>query len=200
MKKIALLGCLLTLLALCLDVGVMAQLARIPFSRSEPDSNSQKIDVKVIKVFSLSDDHANFRAYIVDWKGQEVVATDVSARTKYKEGDIITVFLRRRQFADNYQTIEFNLTNAYPHIVSGDTEGFDAKIRKVFWVHQDHDNFRAYIVEWEKQEVPVVDDAANTRYQIGEIPTVYVNRREMSKDEQVLEFTFHQWHEPYHRP
>ncbi len=76
-------------------------------------------------------------------------------------------------------------------MISDYTERFDAKIAKVFWVNDDHANFRAYVVKWKDQEVVVTDDKARTRYNVAEIPTVFVRRGEIAKDEQVLEFKFH---------
>jgi len=46
---------------------------------------------EVLKVFSAKDGDAVFRAYLVKWKGQEVIASDPLAKSDYKVGEMITV-------------------------------------------------------------------------------------------------------------
>ena len=52
-------------------------------------------ELKVLKVFSAKNGKAIFRAYLVKWKNQKVVASDVLAKTDYKVGDTITVLVMK---------------------------------------------------------------------------------------------------------
>ena len=58
----------------------------------------ERLEVKVLKVFSAKDGDAIFRAYLVKWKDQEVVASDSLAKSNYKEGDTITVLAMNLPF------------------------------------------------------------------------------------------------------
>lgn len=58
----------------------------------------ERFETKVVKVFAASDGAAVFRAYVILWKGQEVIASDTLARTNYKEGDVITVLAMNHPF------------------------------------------------------------------------------------------------------
>lgn len=58
----------------------------------------QRFETKVLKVFAAQDGTAIFRAYLVKWKDQEVIASDSLARSDYKEGDTITVLAMNHPF------------------------------------------------------------------------------------------------------
>ena len=58
----------------------------------------ERLDLKVLKVFEARDGEAIFRAYVVSWKGQEVVVNDSLARTNHKEGDVISVLAMNHPF------------------------------------------------------------------------------------------------------
>jgi hypothetical protein len=49
--------------------------------------------LKVVKVYYAKDGDAIFRAYAVKWKGQEAIASDDLAVTRYKVGDTINVMV-----------------------------------------------------------------------------------------------------------
>lgn len=83
---------ILKIAALTLGLGLSAPFTAI--TAAEPNSDRlppERFEAKVIKVISASDGPAVFRAYIVMWKGQEVVASDTLAKSRFKEGDVITV-------------------------------------------------------------------------------------------------------------
>jgi hypothetical protein len=91
-----------------------AQIQPSPFSRGGPDPNAERVDAKIIKVFSASDEHAKFRAYVVKWKDQEIVVIDPRANTPHKEGETISVYVRRQKTPDNEEVLVFTLNQ--PHI------------------------------------------------------------------------------------
>jgi len=70
-------------------------------SPTPPDVEPSKgwrepIETKVAQVFTARDGDAIFRAYVVDYKGQRVIASDVLATSNYKIGDTIRVFVTSR--------------------------------------------------------------------------------------------------------
>jgi hypothetical protein len=58
---------------------------------SSPPGSNERFESEVLRVFSAKDGDALFRAYVVKWKGQEVVASDPLVKTDYRVGDTITV-------------------------------------------------------------------------------------------------------------
>ena len=58
----------------------------------------QRFEAKVLKVFAAKDGAAIFRAYVVKWKDQEVIASDSLAKSNYKEGDTISVLAMNHPF------------------------------------------------------------------------------------------------------
>src|SRR5437870_10995530 len=51
-----------------------------------PEEGWENAQLQVLKVFSARDGDAIFRAYMVNWKGQEVVVRDTLAKTDYHVG------------------------------------------------------------------------------------------------------------------
>ena len=103
-------GTLLLVFACC---AANAQTQGAPFSRGGPDPEAQRVDAKITKVISVTDDHARYRAYLVRWKEQEVAIVDSRANTLHKEGDTISVWARKRKVSENEQVLEFSLTQPY---------------------------------------------------------------------------------------
>ena len=62
----------------------------------EPDWESVKLPV--LKVFSAKDGDALFRAYMVNWKGQDVIVRDTLVKTDYHEGDLAPVLVMRHKY------------------------------------------------------------------------------------------------------
>ena len=58
----------------------------------------QRVQLKVLKVFSAHDGEAVFRAYLVNWKDQEVVVKDVLVKTDYQVGDTISVLVMKHKY------------------------------------------------------------------------------------------------------
>ena len=57
-------------------------------------SSTEMFDTDIIKVYSLDDQGASYRAYVVKYKGSEVVVGDTLAQNK-KVGDKIKVIVAR---------------------------------------------------------------------------------------------------------
>lgn len=55
----------------------------------------EAVDCEVVKVYSLEDDGASYRAYGVKYKNGEVVATDSMGTSSHKVGDKIKVIVAR---------------------------------------------------------------------------------------------------------
>jgi uncharacterized protein (UPF0218 family) len=64
-------------------------------TNSPPTISREQIEAKVLKVYSGKDGNAEFKAYAVMWKGQEVVVGDMFAESNYKEGDTIQIVVVR---------------------------------------------------------------------------------------------------------
>lgn len=58
----------------------------------------ERLQLKVVRVYSATDGAALFRAYVVKWKDQEVVVSDTLVRTDYKVGDEIPVLAMNHPF------------------------------------------------------------------------------------------------------
>lgn len=56
-----------------------------------PAGKHERVTAEVLKVFSATDSGSNFRAYVINWKGQEVIVSDVLVATDYKVGDKVSV-------------------------------------------------------------------------------------------------------------
>jgi hypothetical protein len=63
-----------------------------------PPGSNQRFKSEVLKVFSAKDGDALFRAYLVKWKGQEIIAGDPLVKTDYHVGDTITVLAMNLPF------------------------------------------------------------------------------------------------------
>ena len=53
---------------------------------------------EVLKVFSATDSNAVFRAYLVKWKGQEVIVSDPLVSSDYRAGDTVSVLAMNQPF------------------------------------------------------------------------------------------------------
>ena len=72
----------------------------------------EEIKAKVVKAYSVKDGNAEFRAYVILWKGHEVVVDDTLALSDYREGDTINVLVLRHPFPqgrENYDLLHFQV-------------------------------------------------------------------------------------------
>ena len=58
----------------------------------------ERVELEVLKVFSAKDGEAIFRAYLVSWKGQEVIVSDSLARSDYRVGEKMPVLTMNHPF------------------------------------------------------------------------------------------------------
>ena len=91
MKKKTLLG--ISLIALLCVVGWTVAPAV-----ATAENSHERAELQVLKVFSARDGDAVFRAYMVNWKGQEVVVPDTLAKTDYQVGDTATVLVMNHDY------------------------------------------------------------------------------------------------------
>ena len=79
-------------IALVLSMGAFA-------AEEEPrKATHESIETKVLKVFAAKDGNAIFRAYLIKWKDQEVIASDQLAKSNYQVGDTIEVLAMNHPF------------------------------------------------------------------------------------------------------
>ena len=79
---------------------------------TKPAGSHERAELKVLKVFSAKDGEAIFRAYLVEWKGQEVVAEDRLVKTNHQVGDTVSVLVMRAPFPqgkEQYDLLHFSV-------------------------------------------------------------------------------------------
>lgn len=68
-------------------------------SKSTPSAASaasnETVSLKVLKVFYAKKHNATFRAYLVKWEDQEVIASDTLVETDYHVGDLAGIMVIR---------------------------------------------------------------------------------------------------------
>jgi hypothetical protein len=143
----------------------------------------QSFEGKIVKVFTAKEGEAIFRAYVVAWKGNEVVVQDPLAETHYKEGDPIDVFPMNLPYPQNrepHRLLHFKVAYTTSHPVLN-TEAavavgkdkippqkFEGKVLKVYAAKDGEAISRAYVVAWKGYEVIVEDPLARTHYTEGD--------------------------------
>jgi len=103
-----------------LAIAAFALLTARAFSASDPQPASaaapgsyETAELKVLKVFSAKDGESIFLAYLVEWKGQEVIVDDTLAKTNYRAGDMITVLVMKQPYPQGkaaYGLLHFTVT------------------------------------------------------------------------------------------
>jgi len=63
-----------------------------------PEDGWQRVELKILKVFSARDGDAVFREYMVTWKEQEVVVRDPLVKTDYHVGDTLPVLVMKHKY------------------------------------------------------------------------------------------------------
>ncbi|MCX6952827.1 MAG: hypothetical protein NTV51_11770 [Verrucomicrobia bacterium] len=72
----------------------------------------ERVELKVQKVLAAQDREFVYRAYLVEWHGQEVVVRDALAKTKYRPNDMITVLVMRHPYPqgkEDYGLLSFEI-------------------------------------------------------------------------------------------
>lgn len=60
---------------------------------------------KIVKVYSAEQEGARFRAYVVNWKGNEVIVSDMLGETDKKVGEDITFMAQRIEIPQDDEKI-----------------------------------------------------------------------------------------------
>jgi hypothetical protein len=84
---------------------------------AEPKIPPERFEAKVIKAYAAQDGAARFRAYVVEWKGQQVIASDNLAKSDYKEGDTVTVLAMNHPYPqqkESYRLLGFSIVPPAP--------------------------------------------------------------------------------------
>jgi hypothetical protein len=143
---------------------------------------SETVQAKVVKAFVVEDNGAKFRAYQVQWKGSDVIISDMLAKTDKNEGDLLTFRVNRTQPGKGRPpSLYFHTTGGSTiiHIpygrasgststneltagAKGNPETVQAKVIKVFAVEDNGAKFRAYQVRWKGFDIVVSDTLADT--------------------------------------
>lgn len=74
----------------------------------------ERAEAEIIKVYAMEDEGATFRAYVVKYKGTEVVVGDTLATTSKKVGDKITFSVTHVEVpfgAGKVRTLSFQILN-----------------------------------------------------------------------------------------
>jgi len=84
-----------TLVVLVIGAAAEAQQFTPPALPPGVKGGSEMAEGEVVKVYSLEDQGAKYRAYAVKYKGGEVIASDTMAASNHKVGDKITIIVAR---------------------------------------------------------------------------------------------------------
>jgi hypothetical protein len=147
----------------------------------------ERLTFPVLKTYAANDGAHEFRAYVIEWKGQEIVAPDILVRTKNRSDDTITVLVQKNTHPDPKQphgllgfTVMENKSAssrlasdaATPSPAPESATGYvEFAVLKVYSAQDENYVFRAYVVEWKGQEVIVRDTLARTNYNVGDTIT-----------------------------
>jgi hypothetical protein len=173
----------------------------------EPGGSGEYRDFKVLKTYFAKEGEHIFRAFVIEWEGQEVIAVDAGALIKARSDDTINVLVSRGlpRSGESFGRILFlarpekkppldrsqirdtpaDVIAANPPVMA------ELRVNKVYALQDGDYAFRAYEVEWQGREVVVSDPMANTTYEVGETLKVMVTKRpypDHSKPHGLLDF------------
>ena len=87
---------------------------------ANPQRTFDQVEAPVLKVFSAEDNGHRFVAYLVNWKGADVIVSDPLARSQFKEGDRIQFLAQKISLPappNRVSVLNFTLIDpALPHI------------------------------------------------------------------------------------
>jgi hypothetical protein len=172
----------------------------------EPGGAGEYRDFKVLKTYSAKAGEHIFRAFVIEWEGQEVIAMDAGSLIKARSDDTINVLVSRGlpRPGETSGRILFlarperkaplergQIREAPGEVLAANPPAVaEARVNKVYALQGDY-RFRAYEVEWQGQNVIVQDPLANTAHQVGETVRVRVTKLphpDHSKPHGVLSF------------
>jgi hypothetical protein len=82
-------------------------------------AGAELVESEVVKVYSLDDQGAMFRAYAVKYKGSEVVASDTMGTSTHKVGDKIRIIVTRVEVplpTGKHKGISFSIMPSLPSL------------------------------------------------------------------------------------
>ncbi|MEO6568418.1 MAG: sigma-70 family RNA polymerase sigma factor [Opitutaceae bacterium] len=152
------------------------------------------VKLKVLRVFSVNDGDAVFRAYAVSWRDQEVVAGDTLAQTNFDVGEIVEVLVLHPSLQGTEgHGLGFEVmssgerrntgvppttgTAALPISTARSQEELRLEVLKVFSAQDGDGRFRAYVVNWKNQEIAVRDMLMRSDYRVGDTVSVVASKR-----------------------
>ncbi len=132
----------------------------------------------VDQVLSANVDGYEYRAYVVEWRGSQIVVDDPTAETNYEAGDSVSFWVSR--FSKS-ESITFDRPpQTTPVNDASDTQTSSAMdsvpIQAV--LDSDVDGYRlvTYVVNWHNTSIAVDDVFANTHLVVGNRVTILVTR------------------------
>jgi hypothetical protein len=105
------------LLAVTFTPALLAQQFTPPALPGGAATKGEAIETEVVKVYSLDDQGAAFRAYVVKYKGSEVIASDGMGTSSHKVGDRIKVIVVRVEAplpTGKHKAISFSIMPSLP--------------------------------------------------------------------------------------
>jgi len=105
------------MLAVIFTPALLAQQFIPPAMPPGATGKGEAVDCEVVKVYSLADQGATYRAYAVKYKGSEVIATDTLATSNHKVGDKIKVIVARVEMplpTGKHKGISFSIMPSLP--------------------------------------------------------------------------------------
>lgn len=105
------------LIALLLTPTLSTQQFTPPAIPGGATGKSESVEAEVVKVYSLEDQGAMYRAYAIKFKGSEVVATDTMGKSSHKVGDKIKVIVARVELplpSGKIKSISFSILPTAP--------------------------------------------------------------------------------------
>ena len=75
------------LIAILVANAVLAQQAPVPALPPGASASTETGEAEVLKVYAMEEQGAKFRAYVIKYKGNEVIVSDDLAKTNMKVGD-----------------------------------------------------------------------------------------------------------------
>jgi hypothetical protein len=179
----------------------------VAYGQPRPTANggaTERVELKVLKVYGADEGGYRSRQYVVEWNGQEVLAEDPLVRTNAHTDDTITVLVMHSPFPngrESYGLLHFAVVPSRPKknteaptaglstntvVESVAPQRVSLKVLRVYSAQDEGCQFRAYVVEWAGHEIVVDDRLVHGRYEVGDLmPTL------------VMKLAFPQGAEPY---
>jgi hypothetical protein len=139
----------------------------------------------VAQVLSTDADGYEYRAYLVEWRGSQVVIEDPTATANYQSGDSVSFWASRSQlpppstlkhqwftFDRPVQTTVRNEPSDFQTSIATDS----APVQAVLAADVDGYRSMAYLVNWHNTHIAVIDAFATTQFAAGDRITFSVAR------------------------